>query len=321
MENQDIEENNQQIDRILDISLGERKTSNSENQRYCWVCFANDEENIENLEWIRPCKCKGTLMWVHQQCLQRWVDEKQRGNSFKRVQCVQCQTEYIIVSPSIGLVADLLEGIDNVIRRSSPFIAAGVFVGSFYWTACTYGAITILQVLGNEEGLRVLEDTDHVFLMVALPAIPVCLVLGRMIRWEDAILRYIQNRQRKSFRMLGLILPIPEDSENNVQAADNNQISRNISDTLSTTRVLCGALILPSISSLFGRVFFSNVNNNLQRTILGGLAFVAIKGVLKIYFKQKQFVRKKQRKIVDYNEENIDRYGFNRSNMGSNMHD
>jgi len=79
---------------------------------------------------------------VHQNCLQRWVDEKQKGNSFKRVQCQQCQTEYIIVLPNMGVLADLLEGIDNVIRRSSPFIAAGIFVGSFYWTAVTYGAIT-----------------------------------------------------------------------------------------------------------------------------------------------------------------------------------
>lgn len=150
--------------------------------------------------------------------------------------------------------------------------------------------------------------------MVALPAIPVCLVLGRMIRWEDAILRYIQHRQRKSFRLLGLILPIPEDSDSNIQEADNNQISRNISDTLSTTRVLCGALVLPTISSLIGKVIFSNVQNNFQRCILGGLAFVAIKGALKIYFKQKQFVRKKQRKIVDYTDENIQRFGFNRSN-------
>lgn len=85
---------------------------------------------------------KGTLKWVHQNCLQRWVDEKQKGNSFKRVQCQQCQTEYIIVLPNMGIIADLLEGVDNVIRRSSPFIAAGIFVGSFYWTAVTYGAIT-----------------------------------------------------------------------------------------------------------------------------------------------------------------------------------
>jgi E3 ubiquitin-protein ligase MARCH5 len=169
---------------------------------------------------------------------------------------------------------------------------------------------SVLQVVGHDEGLGILEDTDHIFLMVALPAIPVCLVLGRMIRWEDAILRFIQNRSRKNFRMLGLILPIPEESESN--QSDNNQMSRNISDTLSTTRVLCGALLLPSISNIVGRIFFSNVRNNLHRTLLGGLAFVAVKGMLKIYFKQKQFIRKKQRKIVDYTDENIQLYMQNR---------
>lgn len=206
----------------------------------------------------------------------------------------------------MGLFADILEAVDTLVRRSSPLLAAGVFVGSLYWTSVTYGAITVLQVLGHNEGLEILESTDHIFLMVALPAIPVCLVLGRMIRWEDYILRYLQNRQRKSYRLLSLVLPIPDDDGN--QQPDN-QISRNnISDTVSTTRVLCGALLLPSISSLIGRVFFNNVQSNLHRTLLGGLAFILVKGVFKIYIKQKQFIRKKQRKIVDYNEDNIWRY-------------
>jgi E3 ubiquitin-protein ligase MARCH5 len=210
----------------------------------------------------------------------------------------------------MGLCADVLEAVDTLIRRSSPFVAAGVFVGSLYWTAVTYGAITVLQVLGHNEGLEILEATDHIFLMVALPAIPICLVLGRMIRWEDCILRYLQNRQRKNYRMLSLILPIPEDDGNN-QQAENQAARNNISDTLSTTRVLCGALFLPSIASIMGRVFFNNINNNLHRTLIGGLAFIAAKGVFKIYFKQKQFIRKKQRKIVDYTDENIRRYQLN----------
>lgn len=311
----EIQRANNEIDRlmnperILNITLPSLSTpqrQSSTESRYCWVCFATEEEDQEAggvVEWIKPCKCKGTLRWVHQSCLQRWVDEKQKGNSFRRVQCQQCQTEYIIVLPSMGLVGDVLEALDTIIRRSSPFLAAGALVGSLYWTAVTYGAITVLQVLGHNEGLEILENTDHIFLMVALPAIPICLVLGRMIRWEDYILRHIQNRQRKNHRLLSLILPIPEDE---VAAQAENQTVRNsISDTLSTTRVLVGALLLPSISSIIGRVFFTNVNNNLHRTLLGGLAFVAVKGVFKIYFKQKQFVRKKQRKIVDYTEENL----------------
>lgn len=53
---------------------------------------------------------------------QRWVDEKQKGNSFRSVNCQQCQTEYLIVLPSMGLVADIIEAIDSLIRRSSPFL-------------------------------------------------------------------------------------------------------------------------------------------------------------------------------------------------------
>lgn len=137
-----MQRSNDEIDRILNISLPsivstQRQMSNE--GRYCWVCFATEEEDQEAgggvVEWIKPCKCKGTLRWVHQSCLQRWVDEKQKGNTFRSVNCQQCQTEYIIVLPSMGLVADIVEAVDSLIRKSSPFLAAGLFVGSLYWTA------------------------------------------------------------------------------------------------------------------------------------------------------------------------------------------
>lgn len=78
-----------------------------------------------------------------------------------------------------------------------------------------------------------------------------------------------------------------------------------LSDPISATRILCGAIVLPTISFFIGKVFFESVQNNLHRTLCGGVAFVAIKGVLKIYYKQQQFTRKKQRRILDFTEENI----------------
>jgi hypothetical protein len=80
------------------------------------------------------------------------------------------------------------------------------------------------------------------------------------------------------------------------------------SDTLSATRVLCGGLFLPTIATIVGRLFFDSIKNNVQRTLVGGIAFVAVKGILKIYFKQKQHVRKQQRKILDYTDENVWKY-------------
>lgn len=134
---------------VLDIPIQQlfsRNHSVNDESRYCWVCFATDEDD-ELAAWVQPCKCSGTTKWVHQSCLQRWVDEKQKGNAFKRVNCPQCQTEYIIVFPEMGTFVSILEGVDTIIKRLSPFLAAGVIVGSLYWTAVTYGAVTVIFIL------------------------------------------------------------------------------------------------------------------------------------------------------------------------------
>ena len=48
--------------------------------KHCWVCFATDEDDFSAC-WVSPCRCRGTAKWVHQECLQRWVDEKLQGSS------------------------------------------------------------------------------------------------------------------------------------------------------------------------------------------------------------------------------------------------
>lgn len=103
-----------------------------------------------------------------------------------------------------------------------------------------------------------------------------------------------------------------ETSDSASQTNNNNYNNQNApvaSESISVTRVFCGALLLPTISAFIGKMFFESIQNNLHRTLFGGLSFVMVKGVLKIYFKQKQYVRKKQRKILDFNEENYRRCG------------
>ena len=41
-----------------------------------------------------------------------------------------------------------------------------------------------------------------------------------------------------------------------------------LSDPISATRVLCGALILPTIATMVGKVMFGTVASNFQRTLL-----------------------------------------------------
>ncbi|ROL54112.1 E3 ubiquitin-protein ligase MARCH5 [Anabarilius grahami] len=200
------------------------------------------------------------------------------------------------VSPCRWPLVYFLQQVDRALSRASPFAAAGVVVGTVYWSAVTYGAVTVMQVVGHKKGLDVMERADPLFLLMGLPTIPVMLVLGKMIRWEDYVVRLWQRHSSKLQIFSGLV-PGMGRSLPRVPAEGSYG-----GDHLSVSRTLCGALIFPSIASLVGRLLFRRVTSNLQRTILGGIAFVVIKGVLKVYFKQQQYLIQANRHILNYPE-------------------
>ena len=65
------------------------------------------------------------------------------------------------------------------------FIYNGVFFCLFF------------KVLGHKEGLNVMERADPLFLLIGLPTIPVMLILGKMVRWEDYVLRLWRKHSAK----------------------------------------------------------------------------------------------------------------------------
>jgi len=267
-----------------------------ENKRYCWVCYASDEDD-ETAPWVKPCRCRGTTKWVHQSCLQRWVDEKQKGNSTIKVNCPQCGIEYHIAFPNMGQLMLFLDRVDALIYKVCPFVAAGVVVGSIYWTAVTYGAITVMQVVGYQEGMTQMEASDPLVLLVGLPTIPIFLILGKMVRWEDKVLRLIRASVQK-LPFLKYLLPAFR-----YESSVGVSTTAVISDPVNATRVLCGALSLPTIATVAGRLFFPSVQDNLTRTLLGGVSFLVVKGIFKVYYKQQQHVMQSRRKIIDYQQE------------------
>lgn len=64
----------------------------------------------------------------------------------------------------------------------------------------------MFQILGQESGLALLESTDTIMLLVGLPTIPVVLILGKMIKWEDTVLTFLRRNARK-VPVLKYILP------------------------------------------------------------------------------------------------------------------
>lgn len=163
----------------------------------------------------------------------------------------------------------VLDTIDRIICKACPFLAGGILVGSVYWTAVTYGAVTIMQVLGHKEGLNVMEKADPLIMLIGLPAIPVMLMLGRLIRWEEAVLKFWRKHSTK-LPILNLLFP---NSNSNSGVSDYLPrmpaiAHQNNSDPVSFTRTICGGLVLPTISTIFGKLLFQRINSNFQRSII-----------------------------------------------------
>ncbi len=164
--------------------------------KQCWVCFATEEDDYST-SWISPCKCRGTAKWVHKGCLERWIDEKQHGNSTTDVLCPQCNTKYIILYPKSGVLIKLIEKLDQLINKLCPYVATCVFIGSVFWTTVTYGAMTVMQVLDQKDAFKVMDQADPLIMLIALPSIPIMLVLCRFIKWEEFLLKYWRKYSNK----------------------------------------------------------------------------------------------------------------------------
>ncbi|KAI9286001.1 hypothetical protein BC943DRAFT_322310 [Umbelopsis sp. AD052] len=83
----------------MPTTLGERSRTGTEDQIHCRICLMLSNENYhEPMAFdplIRPCLCKGSMAYVHLQCLQRW-----RKESFKnQFTCEVCHYQYNLQRP------------------------------------------------------------------------------------------------------------------------------------------------------------------------------------------------------------------------------
>ena len=46
----------------------------------------------------------------------------------------------------LGLGTRMLDILEKYIHKLCPYAAAGLLLGSLYWTSVTYGAVTVMQV-------------------------------------------------------------------------------------------------------------------------------------------------------------------------------
>jgi hypothetical protein len=76
----------------------------------CWICYSGKEEG----ELISPCKCRGSMRWVHRDCLHKWIttrvteyqpDQWGEGGAREasnRFACPNCETKFEFVAAADG---------------------------------------------------------------------------------------------------------------------------------------------------------------------------------------------------------------------------
>uniref|UniRef100_A0A3Q4GJ92 E3 ubiquitin-protein ligase MARCHF5 n=1 Tax=Neolamprologus brichardi TaxID=32507 RepID=A0A3Q4GJ92_NEOBR len=251
--------------------------------RHCWVCFATEQDD-PGAEWLSPCRCRGSTKWVHLTCLQYWLDNRLRVSQ-QPIRCQLCEVAYSVIFPQMGPLVDFLRVVDRTLTAIGPFGTLGLLFGTAYWTALSYGAVTVVQVMGRANGMMAIRGARPVLLLSGLPAIPVLLILGKTVRWDDCVLKLWQKCCYEPKLPSGTCTP------GICRSAD-----------FLTSRMLCGALLFPSIAVLTGRLLFPSVTSHLQRALLGGSAYVLLKGVLKVYFTKQLFIMHAGRRILNYGD-------------------
>ena len=272
------------------------------NSDSCWICYMSyEEEERESYSaqrvWVAPCKCKGTSMWVHQECLQTWIDEKQKGDASHLVRCHQCHTGYRYKFPALDPIATLILASENLIDAISPYACFCTATATCYLLMTGYGYLTLIQILGQNETAQMTNDNELI-VWISLPLIPICLTLSKYARIEDILFRYSKRlipplmSRILGAKMYHAIWP-------QAPRAPTDMATRR---HISLPRAIMTALLLPSIACLMGKILFFRVENNLKRSLLGGTTYLALRWVTKMYYKYRSYQNMSHRQILNHYE-------------------
>lgn len=168
---------------------------------------------------------------------------------------------------------------------------------------------------GAERTTELLETSSATLTLVGVPSIPVLLCATKLVNWETMVLR-LWRRHYDKIPLLARLTGRPAEGhvranmerhllggQNAVQIERENGVINHIEINVSGTsvcRAFCGALALPTLAKAIGRCLYRSVESDLKRTVLGGLTLIAVKGGLKIYLRQQQFIRQSRRRILNY---------------------
>ena len=235
-------------------------------RRQCWVCFGTDTDEPDS-EWTSPCHCRGGMKWVHQSCLQKWVDEKQKMSSSIKVTCPQCRFTYKIQYPSANVILLLYEHMERFLTLSSPMLLASLTAATLYWSSFTYGVTAVTLALGREQAGEFFSSPDSALVVVCLPLLPWIIFALKLIRPEVLVLRFWYR----------VVVPILYHIFKGFSATTHMVVSLPVNRSFRpaeihplhyVSRCAFSTVMFPIVSTILGNLLFISAKSGLKRTVL-----------------------------------------------------
>lgn len=133
----------------------------------CWICYGEEQVDTFGIEfplkWVSPCQCRGSLEWVHQQCIRSWITsaESRSGSSSGATDsaqhdlfptCPHCKFPFSFEGEPPATIMPLIQrflGRTGVIyRRAVQAIITGAFAGGLYSALYSYSLAATIAFCG-----------------------------------------------------------------------------------------------------------------------------------------------------------------------------
>lgn len=226
------------------------------------MCFGTDEDELQD-DWTSPCRCCGATKWVHQGCLQAWIDQKQKGSSSAEVACPQCKFSYHIQYPGTSqLLLALYEFGNKVVTSLSPMLLAGITASALYWVSFSYGVAAVTVAMGRDEAVELVRSSSSSYVIPLLPLIPWGLFGLKMLRPEVKLLKLWYGVVCPALQRIHIKGSVP------VQQNSFLYTPTQVAPVPFISRCIMSALFLPPISAILGETVFSFLKTTKMRKTL-----------------------------------------------------
>ena len=211
--------------------------------------------------------CIGATKWVHQSCLQQWIDEKQKMSSSVLVQCPQCKYNYRIVYPPSSPPLYIFEYVDRGVTFISPIILASLTAATLYWSSFSHGVSTIMLAVGWDQAVQSMSSPEASVLVVCLPIIPWVVFAVKALRPEALALQAWYRFVVPCISHIAKLLKIASSPEIN----SRRFVPCSIPPLAYVSRCAVSTIIFPLVSALLSKVLFNSVSSGPKRLLMVSL--------------------------------------------------